>query len=41
MRITVELDDSYDLPAVMRGIAADLEDGFTSGSFPDWKLEGK
>lgn len=39
MQITIELDDSYDVPAVLRDVATQVEDGFTSGYYPTWSLD--
>ncbi|UDL15822.1 hypothetical protein QEH42_gp136 [Microbacterium phage Pumpernickel] len=36
--VTVHLTDSDDVAATLRDIAAQIEDGFTSGYYPHWTL---
>lgn len=38
--ITINLEESDDIPATLRDIAAQVEDGFTSGYYPTWDLSG-
>lgn len=38
--ITEEAATRYELAEVLRHIAAKLEDGFTSGYYPHWSIEG-
>ena len=37
-QVTVQIDDTYDIPATLRDIAAKIEDGFTFGYYPTWEL---
>lgn len=38
--ITINLEESDDIPATLRDIAAQVENGFTSGHYPTWDLSG-
>lgn len=37
-KIIITLEDSDDIPATLRDIAGQAEDGFTSGYYPTWEL---
>lgn len=36
--LTINLEDTYDIPATLRDMASMIEDGFTSGYYPTWEL---
>lgn len=42
MKLVIDFSDSdeWDVVAVLRDIAAQVEDGLTSGIYPTWKIEG-
>ena len=37
-QLVIHLEDSDDIPATLRDIASQVEDGFTSGYYPHWTL---
>lgn len=38
--LTIEADDGDDLPMILERVKKLIEEGYTSGIEPDWKIEG-